>query len=77
MLLIPQILVRTFALGASAVALAACGQQGPLFLPPSDVADRSILPESSLQTFGKTQASTTGSSPLPLAPQPATAISAP
>jgi len=33
MLLIPQILVRAFALGVSAVALAACGQQGPLYLP--------------------------------------------
>jgi len=33
MLLIPQILVRAIALGACAVALAACGQQGPLYLP--------------------------------------------
>ena len=47
MLLIPQILVRTFALGASAV-LMACGQQGPLYLPETGDIPRATLPESLL-----------------------------
>lgn len=77
MLLIPQILVRTFALGASAVALAACGQQGPLYLPSTDAADRATLPETLLPAIGKTKNTATGNPTLPLAPQPATTTSAP
>ncbi|MDP3192730.1 lipoprotein [Rhodoferax sp.] len=77
MLLIPQILVRAFALGASAVALAACGQRGPLYLPPTGTVDRATLPESLLPSLGKNPTSATGSSSMPPAPQPATAASAP
>ncbi|MDD2879501.1 MAG: lipoprotein [Rhodoferax sp.] len=67
MLLIPQILVRTLALGASAVALAACGQQGPLYLPDTGGAHRATLPESLLPRPGTP--STT--------PQPASTASTP
>jgi predicted small lipoprotein YifL len=77
MLLIPQILVRTFALGASAVALAACGQQGPLYLPPPSTADRAPQPERSLLPTGKNPAGATNNPTLPLAPQPETGTSAP
>jgi len=76
MLLIPQILVRTFILGASAAALAACGQQGPLYLPPTGT-DRATLPESLLPAIGKTQSSAADKPTLPPAPQPASATSAP
>jgi predicted small lipoprotein YifL len=38
MLRAPQILVRTIALAASAAALAACGQRGPLYLPTDPAA---------------------------------------
>ena len=67
MLLIPQILVLTLALGASAVALAACGQQGPLYLPETGGAHRATLPESLLPALGTPHA------PL----QPAAPASAP
>ena len=77
MLLISQILVRTFALGASAVALAACGQQGPLYLPPTGAADRATLPETLLPAIGKTKKTATGNPTLPLAPPPATTTFAP
>lgn len=78
MLLIPQILVRTFVLGASAAALAACGQQGPLYLPPAGT-DRATLPESLLPAIGKpqNQNSAAGKPTLQPAPQPASATSAP
>jgi len=52
MLLISQILVRTLVLGVGAVALVACGQQGPLYLPPTGTAHRATLPESLLPTLG-------------------------
>jgi len=55
MLLITQILVRTLVLGASAVALAACGQQGPLYLPQTDGAHRATLAESLSPTLGTPQ----------------------
>ncbi|MDD2919225.1 lipoprotein [Rhodoferax sp.] len=54
MLLIPQILVRTFALGASA-GLIACGQQGPLYLPPAGAVQRATPPESLLPPTGTTE----------------------
>ncbi|RYE42957.1 MAG: hypothetical protein EOP24_30440 [Hyphomicrobiales bacterium] len=57
MLRASQILVRTIALAASAAALAACGQSGPLFLPTEPAAaQRATLP----QTLN----------PVPSAPQP-------
>ncbi|MDI1245692.1 MAG: lipoprotein [Rhodoferax sp.] len=77
MLLIPQILVRTIALGASAVALAACGQQGPLYLPPTGTTDPATVPKSVPPSVGKFPTSTTGSSTFSVAPQPATVTSAP
>ncbi|MDD2845730.1 MAG: lipoprotein [Rhodoferax sp.] len=77
MLLIPQILVRAFALGASTVALAACGQRGPLYLPPAGSANQATLPESLLPSLSKTPIAGTVSSTLPHAPQPAPAASAP
>ncbi len=52
MLLIPQILVRALSLGASAVALMACGQQGALYLPQTGVAHRATLPESLVPVLG-------------------------
>lgn len=46
MLRATQILVRTIALAASAAALAACGQRGPLYLPTDPAAsERASLPE--------------------------------
>jgi predicted small lipoprotein YifL len=51
MLLISQILVRTLALALSAVALAGCGQQGPLYLPQAQGTHRATLPESLLPTL--------------------------
>ncbi|OIP17623.1 MAG: hypothetical protein CO105_13720 [Comamonadaceae bacterium CG_4_9_14_3_um_filter_60_33] len=54
MLLIPQILVRAFALGASA-ALIACGQQGPLYLPPDAAPQQVPQPEPVLPASGNTQ----------------------
>lgn len=46
MLRIPQIVVRTIALGGIAAVLAACGQKGDLYLPtdPSG-ANRATLPQ--------------------------------
>ena len=44
-----QILVSTLVLGASAVSLSACGQQGPLYLPTEPAAaKRATLPETLL-----------------------------
>jgi predicted small lipoprotein YifL len=49
MLLFPQILLRALALGSSAVALMACGQQGPLYLPAQAPSPQSTtLPQSLL-----------------------------
>lgn len=46
MLRASQILVRTIALAASAAALAACGQRGPLYLPTTPAAsERATLPQ--------------------------------
>jgi predicted small lipoprotein YifL len=66
MLLIIQILVRALALGASAV-LIACGQQGPLYLPPPASTQQAPPPESVLPASGSTKTTL----------QPATAASAP
>jgi hypothetical protein len=77
MQLIPQILVRSFALGASTVALVACGQRGPLYLPPTGTTERATLPGSLLPPAGKTPMTAPGSSTLPVSPQPASAASAP
>jgi predicted small lipoprotein YifL len=77
MLLIPQILVRAFVLAACTVALVACGQRGPLYLPQAGMIDRATLPESLLPSLGKNPPSATVSSTLPPAPQPAIAASAP
>ncbi|PKO61828.1 MAG: hypothetical protein CVU24_06875 [Betaproteobacteria bacterium HGW-Betaproteobacteria-18] len=77
MLLIPQILVRTFALGASAVALLACGQQGPLYLPQTGAAHRATLPESLVPAIGNPQNNLSNSQALPAVIQPATTASAP
>ncbi|MDO8451075.1 MAG: lipoprotein [Rhodoferax sp.] len=49
MLRFSQILVSTLVLGASAVSLSACGQQGPLYLPTEPAAaNRATLPETLL-----------------------------
>ena len=68
MLFNPQILVRVLVLGASAVALAACGQQGPLYLPDTGGAHRATLPESLMPSLGAPQPplqpATPASSPL-------------
>ena len=46
MLRASQILVRTIALAASAAALAACGQRGPLYLATTPAAsERATLPQ--------------------------------
>jgi len=45
MLRASQILVRTIALAASAAALAACGQRGPLYLPTTAASERATLPQ--------------------------------
>ncbi|MBE0473934.1 lipoprotein [Rhodoferax sp.] len=57
MLFNSQILVRTLALGASAV-LIACGQKGPLYLPPP----ASVLPAPG-NAPGTPQPATADSSP--------------
>ncbi|HSO44417.1 MAG TPA: lipoprotein [Rhodoferax sp.] len=68
MLLIPQILVRALALGASAV-LIACGQKGPLYLPPPDTVQRAAPPAPLLPPAGTTettlQPASTASAPQP------------
>ena len=63
MLFITQILVRTLVLGASAVALVACGQQGPLYLPQADGAHRASLPESLSPALGTPRPSLQPASP--------------
>ena len=68
MLFVPQILVRAFVLGFCAVALQACGQQGPLYLPQAGNAHRATLPESLLPTADRTKKN---------AEQPAPGVSAP
>ncbi|MDO9196819.1 lipoprotein [Rhodoferax sp.] len=51
MLRFSQILVSTLVLGASAVSLSACGQQGPLYLPTEPAAaNRATLPQTLLRT---------------------------
>ncbi len=60
MLLIHQILVRTLSLGAVAVALLACGQQGALYLPPSDGSHRATLPETLIPAMAKPKATVPG-----------------
>jgi predicted small lipoprotein YifL len=53
MKLLLQILVRTLYLGMITVMLAACGQQGPLYLPTQAAAmHRASLPESLLPASG-------------------------
>lgn len=64
MLLITQILVRTLALVASAVALAACGQQGPLYLPDTGGVHRATLPQSLLPGLGTDPTTTLPARPV-------------
>ncbi|WP_370654355.1 lipoprotein [Rhodoferax sp.] len=76
MLLIPQILVRSFVLGASAV-LMACGQQGPLYLPDTGAAPRATLPQSLLPANGSSPKNTSGDPVLPATPPATNTTSAP
>ena len=72
MLLLRQILVSTLILGAGAVSLTACGQQGPLYLPTEPAAaKRATLPETLLpftRSIATPQAQNTPASAAPLAP---------
>ncbi|RYE42740.1 MAG: hypothetical protein EOP24_31355 [Hyphomicrobiales bacterium] len=64
MLRASQILVRTIALAASAAALAACGQRGPLFLPTEPAAaQRATLPQTLNPVPSTTQSPTPAASP--------------
>lgn len=64
MKLLLQILVRTFGLGGITVMLAACGQQGPLYLPTQAAAvHRASLPESLMPTVGAAPPGTPASAP--------------
>ncbi|MDD4944940.1 MAG: lipoprotein [Rhodoferax sp.] len=63
MQLFHQILVRTFALGVCTVALSGCGQQGALYLPPSQGAARASLPESLRPTLLSPPAAPAASAP--------------
>ena len=70
-----QILVSTFVLGASAVSLSACGQQGPLYLPSEPAAARrATLPETlrpfkATKTTAETEASPAKQPITPTTPQ--------
>jgi predicted small lipoprotein YifL len=67
-----QILVNTLVLGACAASLAACGQQGPLYLPTEPAATRrATLPET-LRPFKAAKASAPAETEANPAKQPIT-----
>ena len=66
-----QILVRGMALLAAALALAGCGQRGPLYLPTdAAAAQRASLPQSLKNSLPGTSPAQAPTPPVPAQPAP-------